>query len=65
MERKYCYNQAQYDFAQVIINDISEKKEPSMGEWDRGYNSGLTAAIRVIKGYRKNYEANHRVIKEG
>ena len=64
MTKKYCYNKAQYDFAQVIINDIIEKKEPSMDEWDRGYNSGLTAAIRVIKGYRKNYEANHRVIKE-
>lgn len=65
MEKKYCYSKAQYDFAQVIIDDIREEIEPSMDEWDRGYNSGLTAAIRVIKKYRKNYEANHRVLKEG
>ena len=64
MKKKYCYNQTQYDFAQVLIDNISEEKEPSMDEWDRGYNAGLSAAIRVIKGYRKNYEANHRVIKE-
>lgn len=65
MGKKYCYNKSQYDFAQVIIDDIREEKEPSMDEWDRGYNSGLTAAIRIIKKYRENYEANYRVIKEG
>ena len=64
MAKKYCQNKAQYDFTQVIINDIREKIKPSTDEWERGYNSGLTAAIRVIKGYRKEYEANHRVIKE-
>ena len=64
MEKKYCYSKEQYDFAQVIIEDIREKIEPSKDDWDRVYNSGLNAAIRVIKEYRKNYEANHRVIKD-
>lgn len=64
MEKKYCYNKAQYDFAQVIIDDIRKEIEPSIDEWDRGYNSGLTVAIRIVRGYRENYEANHRVIKE-
>ena len=65
MKKKYCYNMAQYDFAQVIIDDIREEIEPSMDEWDRGYNAGLRKAVRIIKKYRENYEANHRVLKEG
>ena len=65
MENKYCCNWAQYNFAQVIIDDIRKEIEPSMDKWDRAYNSGLTVAIRIIRGYRENYEANHRVLKEG
>ncbi len=59
MAKKYCYNKAQYDFAQVIIDEIRKKKESSIDEWDRGYNFGLTAAIEVVRGYQKNYEANY------
>lgn len=65
MGRKYCYNISQYNFAQVIIDDIRAEIEPSMDEWDRGYNAGLHEAIRIIKKYRENYEASHRVLKEG
>ena len=57
--KKYCYNKEQYDFAQVIIDDIRKKKEQSIDEWDRGYNTGLTAAIGVVREYQKNYEANY------
>lgn len=64
MGREYCYNKSQYDFAEAIIDDIRKKIEPSEDERDRGYNAGLNTAIRVIKKYRENYEANYRVFKE-
>lgn len=56
---------SEYDFAQILIDDINAEIEPSTDEWDRGYNAGLRKVVRIIKKYRENYEANHRVIKEG
>lgn len=55
---------SEYDFAQILIDDINAEIGPSKDARDRGYNAGLRKAVRIIRKYRENYEANYRVSKE-
>ena len=59
------YKKGKYDLAKDLINELYKNIEPSNDKWDRGFNAGLSLAIRRLQKYRSEFERKYNIEVEG
>jgi len=55
VNRKFCYTEAQCKFAEEVIRTLSKEIDGSENQWERGYNAGLSFAIKTLQRFKNNY----------